>query len=588
METTPKVLQKMKRAVKKHAVMIRYKSGEFGIKVTTQSTTDTSRVRRLPGRKRDPKGRFWTLPLDPQTVDKLRRWGWDLHPALIAYLQKNRESVNDLSRSSLVIPGLGMELFNFQKKGVEFVETKNGNALIADEMGLGKTAQSLAWCQLHPRKRPVVIVCPACVKLNWGREADMWMKHPRVIILSGRTGEEIPGEPDLVIVNYDILANETEEYEKITKGRNGEPDLVEIKTRELPYTGWIDFIRDLIPKVVIGDEIHFVKNSKAKRTKAFRKLVKPVRHKIFLSGTPITNRPVEFYNGIQMLAPQLFSNWWYYVHRYCDAKHSGFGLDTSGASNEEELHEKLINSIMIRRLKAEVMKDLPPKLYSFLPMELTNRGEYREAEKNFIEFIQRQKGAEAAERASNAQTVAQIETLKQLAVEGKMEAMLEWIQDVLENGEKLIVFAVHRFVIDRLMKEFGNCAVKVDGSVTGGKRQLAVDKFQNEPEKQLFVGQIEAAGVGITLTAAHHLAFIEYPWTPGVMSQATDRPHRIGQDKPVNIYYLLAEGTIEEEIAKMLDEKKTVLDAVLDGKAPEKGSLLMELIKNYTDEKQTY
>ena len=561
--------------------MIRYKSGDFGIKITTQTRTDVDRVRRLPGRKRDPQGRFWTCPLNVGAIEKLRKWGWDLHPALIAHLQKNRESVNDLSESTLEIPGLGMDLFTYQKKGVEFIEAHRGRALIADEMGLGKTAQALAWCQLHPRKRPVVIVVPASLKLNWEREANMWMDKPKVTILSGRKPEEITGAPGILIINYDILANDFEEYEKVTKGKDGGPDLIEIKTREVPYTGWVDFLRDLLPKVVIGDEIHYVKSSKAKRTKAFRKLVKGVRHLILLSGTPIVNRPIEIYNAIQMLSPTMFPNWWYFIHRYCDAKSTGFGMDTSRASNTEELHDKLVKTIMIRRLKSEVLKDLPPKLYSFLPIELNNRGEYREAEKNFIEFVKRRKGAAAAERASNAEAVAQIEALKQLAVQGKMAGVLEWIRDVLENGEKLIVFAVHKFVIDRLMKEFKGLAVKVDGSVTGKNRQLAVDKFQNEPQTRLFIGQMQAAGVGITLTAAYQLAFIEYPWTPGELAQASDRPHRIGQDNPVNIYYLLAEDTIEEEIAEMLDEKKTVLNAVLDGKAPEKGSLLMELIKNY-------
>ena len=238
---------------------------------------------------------------------------------------------------------------------------------------------------------------------------------------------------------------------------------------------------------------------------------------------------------------------------------------------------------MIRRKKSEVLKDLPDKLYSFLPMELTNRGEYREAEDNFIEFVRKQKGTEAAARASNAEVVTQIEVLKQIAAKGKMDAAVEWIRDVLESGEKLIVFAVHKFVIDRLMKEFGKLAVKVDRGVSGRNRQLAVDKFQNEPETRLFVGYIKAAGVGITLTASSRVAFLEYPWTPGELSQASDRPHRIGQKDTVNIYYLLAECTIEEKIAEMLDKKKTVVEAILDGKAPDKGSLLMEIINNYNN-----
>jgi len=152
--------------MKKQAKMIRYTSGEFGIKIITLSRTDEIKVRTLEGRKRSSQGQYWTCPLSVVSVELLRGWGWDLHPALVAYLQKNRESVNDLSESSLEILGLGMALFHYQKKGVEFIDSKNGRALIADEMGLGKTAQALAWLQLHPEKHPVIIVVPASLKLN--------------------------------------------------------------------------------------------------------------------------------------------------------------------------------------------------------------------------------------------------------------------------------------------------------------------------------------------------------------------------------------------------------------------------------------
>jgi len=147
------------------------------------------------------------------------------------------------------------------------------------------------------------------------------------------------------------------------------------------------------------------------------------------------------------------------------------------------------------------------------------------------------------------------------------------------------VFCTHKFVVDALMKEFAKEAVKLDGRTSGTDRQLAVDKFQNDAQTRLFVGNIKAAGVGITLTASSSVAFLEYPWTPGELSQASDRVHRIGQDNAVNIYYLLAEFTIEEQIAELLDEKRKVLDSVLDGKQPEKGSLLMDLINKYDDEK---
>jgi len=530
--------------------MIRYKNGEYGIKIMGfNSQSDIRAIRSLPGRKRDPKGLFWTCSLSIESIEVLQKWGYQLHPALIAYIQKHRVNLEDLDQTLIEIPGLGMELFKYQNKGVQFIEKRNGRALLGDEMGLGKTAQALAWLQLHPEKRPVVIVVPASVKLNWLREIKMWLNNGSTEVLNGIRPHPI--QTNIVIINYDIL------------------------------THWVKELIQWKPSVIISDEIHYVKSNKAKRTKAIKKLAKHTKHFIGLSGTPIVNRPIEFYNAIQMIDPTLFPNWLYFTNRYCDPKHNGFGWDRNGASNTEELHYRLTSSIMIRRKKSEVLKDLPAKIYSFLPMELTNRVEYYEAERDFIEFVKIRRGAEAAERASNAQALAEIEGLKQLAVKGKMDQAVGWIRDVLEGGEKLVVFAVHKFVISQLMEEFKNIAVKVDGSVSGPNRQLAVDKFQNEAETRLFVGNIKAAGIGLTLTASSNVAFLELPWTSGELIQAEDRCHRIGQKDTVNVYYLLAENTIEERIATLLDSKRTVLEAILDGRTPEEGSLLMELISNY-------
>lgn len=541
------------KAVKKHAVMIRYKSGEFGIKIIASETPINLRcIRAFPDRKRGPGGKYWTCSLSFESVERLRDRGFHLHPALVAYLQKAQSNLEDFNESLIEIPGLKMDLFRYQNVGVQFIEEQNGRALVADEMGLGKTAQALAWLQLHPKKRPVVIVVPASLKLNWMREIKMWMTDPGAVeILNSTKPYSITGE--ILIINYDIL------------------------------THWVKDLIQLEPSVIISDEIHYCKTNRAKRTKAIKKLAKHTDHFIGLSGTPIVNRPIEFYNAIQMINPSMFPNWKYFTHRYCDAKHNGFGWDYSGASNTEELHQRLVSTIMIRRKKEDVLQDLPPKIYSFLPIELSNREEYYTAEQDFIKFIRQRKGAEAAERASNAAALAEIEGLKQLAVRGKMKQAVEWITNFLESDQKLVVFATHKFVIQELMQEFKNIAVKVDGSVSGSNRQLAVDNFQDEAETRLFIGNIKAAGIGITLTAASSVAFLEFPWDPGTLVQAEDRCHRIGQKDSVNVYYLLAENTIEERIATLLDSKRMVLDAVLDGRAPEEGSLLMELIDNYNN-----
>jgi SWI/SNF-related matrix-associated actin-dependent regulator 1 of chromatin subfamily A len=312
-----------------------------------------------------------------------------------------------------------------------------------------------------------------------------------------------------------------------------------------------------------------------------KKISKRIDHFIALSGTPIVNRPIEMFNALNIIDPTVIPNFWEYTKRYCGRKHNGFGWDFSGATNTQELHKILSESIMLRRKKQDVLTELPDKTFSLVPMELDNEKEYFAAENDFIQFIKETKGRQAAERAEGAQVLAEIEGLKQLAVKGKLTQSINWIADFLESDEKLVVFAVHKFVIDALMEAFKGKAVKIDGSVKNEDRQTAVDKFQNDDNIRLFVGNIQAAGVGITLTKASNVAFLELPWTPGALVQAEDRVHRIGQKDAVTVHYLLAAGTIEEKIARLIDSKRKILDRVLDGRRTEEESLLGELINEY-------
>ena len=506
------------------------------------------KVRSLPNRKYHPDDRCWSAPVHISIVESLKSWGFSLDRHLQKMITKKNEKRTKIKIKG--IPGLRGTLRPFQEEGVAFIEANNGRALIADEMGLGKTIQAIAWLQLRKKYRPVIIVVPASLKLNWVKELLTWMNHPSVELLIG-TSPWIP-TADIIIINYDILDH------------------------------WIPSLASIEPQVLITDECHYFKSNSAKRTKAIKRLAKQIPYVIALSGTPIENRPIEIYNAVKIIAPDLFPDYWRFVHRYCAAKHTGFGWDFSGASHTDELHEKLTDTIMIRRTKKDVLSDLPDKVRSFIPTQICNETVYRGAEADFLTFIRKTKGEDAADKAANAITLTSIEGLKQLAVEGKIDAAINWIEDFLESGQKLVVFAIHKTIIDSLMKKFGKIAVKIDGSVPPDTRQEVVEKFQNDSKIKLFVGNIKAAGVGITLTASSNVVFLELPWTPGALSQAEDRCHRIGQKDCVNIWYLLATGTIEESIAELLDKKRKVLDAVLDGIETSQQSLLSELIKQYT------
>ena len=332
---------------------------------------------------------------------------------------------------------------------------------------------------------------------------------------------------------------------------------------------------------VLVHNCHKLKNSSTIRTKAAKKLAKNVPHIIALSGTPILNRPIEIYNTLYIIDNTLFPSYRYFAQQYCNYHFNGFGWNANGSSNTEELHQKLISTVMIRRLKKDVLPELPDKIFSFVPIELNNIDEYEDAEKDFISFVREQKGLEAAKRASNAIQFSKIEGLKQLAIKGKLDECITWIEDFLDTEDKLVVFAWHTKTIDILYEKFGKIAVKFDGKMNAIQIEQAKISFQTDLKIRLFIGQIATAGEGITLTAASNLAFVELPWTPGGLDQCIDRLHRIGQKDSVNVYYLLAKGTIEEKIAHLIDTKRQTFDSVLDGKITDSQSLITEIMKLY-------
>ena len=340
---------------------------------------------------------------------------------------------------------------------------------------------------------------------------------------------------------------------------------------------WLDKFIEIDPKTIIIDEAHFIKNNKAKRTKNIKKLAKG-REIIALTGTPIINKPVEFFNILNLIEPDLFNNWFSYVKRYCGAYQDRYGWDVSGSTNSEELHA-LASKCMIRRLKKDVLTQLPSKIRSVIPLEINNKKQYDFAKKELIQYLTEKKGSTEAIKAKNAETLVRIETLKQIVVKGKIKGIIEWIKDYLESNDKLVVFCTHLDVMAKLKETFRDICVEVNGSITGVKRDQAVNEFQNNPNIRLFIGN-KAAGVGITLTAANSTCTIELPWSPGDCDQQEDRVHRIGQESDiVNAFYLIGQNTIEEEIIELLDKKRKVLDSVVDGKITNDESLLSELIK---------
>jgi SNF2 family DNA or RNA helicase len=512
-----------------------------------------SKIKSLSDRRFNPDGKYWICSVTTDNLEKLISWDFQLDDFLQKFYDRSsvKVTVNDVSE--IQIPGLKGKLFPFQSKGVSFIEAKDGRALIADSMGLGKTIQALAWLQLHPEKRPAIIVVPASLKLNWLKEAETWVTEPNVEILSGTKPWKTTG--DILIINYDVL----------------------------PF--WIESFQTLKPEVLIMDECHYIKNNAAKRTKAIKTLAKKIPHVIGLSGTPIMNRPVEIDNAVRLINPTILPSFWHCAHKFYGAKNNGYGWDFSGATNTQEFHKLLTESIMIRRKKMDVLTDLPDKITTIVPFEIDNRVEYEAAENDFIQYIKETKGQIAAIKASNAEVLTKINLLKQLCIKGKLKGCIDWISEFLESGQKLVVFVTHIDTVNQLMFTFPKNAVRFDGSVSITNRNIAVDRFQNDDSINLFIGMLDSqgkpAGVGITLTAAWSTFTIEYQWSPGVHDQADDRIHRIGQKNACINYKAIANKTIENFLIKMQDVKRKIIDKTLDNIDTDQKSLLTELINNY-------
>jgi len=517
------------------------------IKLTFPRDLTTIRnVKGIVGRKyyRYKDEEYWTVPLLKSVVKQLQEFGFSIDPKIRSSLETYVET------PCIKIPGLNGQLYPFQSQGVEFLEKREGRALLADEMGLGKTIQTIAYAQLHPEIRPILIVCPAAIKFNWEQEIQRWMTtNKETEVLSGTTPYFVSA--NMVVINYDILQD------------------------------WLFVLKKIPFQLLIIDECHRIKNNAAGRTSAIKQIAKKIPHIIALSGTPIINRPIEIYNAVSLIDSASIPPFWEFAQRYCNAKHTRHGWDFTGSANTIELHRLLTSTVMIRRLKKDVLKDLPDKTFHFTPIELSNREEYNRAERDFFRYIKETQGKEDAIRKCRAEALSRVNTLKQLAIRGKMKQAIEWIENFLESGEKLVVYAWHRETIDSLCQAFPSISVKIDGRTTSTQVPQLIDRFQSDPSILLFIGQMEAAGEGITLTASSNVVILELPWTPKNIRQPVDRLHRIGQKNAVVVHYLLAHNTVEEDIAVLLDQKVRIADAIMDGEDTKEEDLLYALMNRY-------
>jgi SWI/SNF-related matrix-associated actin-dependent regulator of chromatin subfamily A-like protein 1 len=540
----------------------------------------------------------------PELDAFLAEHGAWVEPDALELLQEIREeharaaglvALSSATDGPLDVPGLGGELKPFQRAGVAYMLSQR-RAFLADEQGLGKTIEALAALEADGAY-PAVVVCPASLKLNWLRELEIWLpgRTARALVGTGTgasddaeagpgaglpayaetgtgaaasapagtgTGAGLPvldaaGAParirqasapaDVTVVNYDILS-----------------------ARSLELAA-------LKPRALILDESHYCKNAAAQRTRAAQRLAATVPRDglvMALTGTPVMNRPPELIAQLRIIG------------RLADfGSGAQFGRRFRGPDAHLRLHWHLRSRCFVRRLKVDVLPQLPPKTRAVVPLELDNEAEYRLAERDLVAWLQsqpldlRELDAKVA-AALRAERLVRLNTLKLLAARGKLHAALAWIHDFLSSGERLVVFAHHREIQRAVMERFPS-ALHILGADSHAGRDASLRAFQEADDgaNQLIVCSIAVAGQGITLTRASNVAFLELDWTPAKHDQAEDRCHRIGQQDAVNAAYLLAAGTIDETIATLLEHKRAVIGAVTDGRAEDEGGVLEGVVR---------
>ncbi len=428
-------------------------------------------------------------------------------------------------------PELGGTLRPFQVAGVRYL-LEHRRAFLADEQGLGKTVQALATLEVDDAF-PAVVVCPASMKLTWEREAGIWLPHRSTQVLEGRSGAI--ARRDITIVNYDIV-----DAHSGSLGRLG-------------------------LKALVLDECHYVKNPRAKRTRAVRRLAEALPKdglRLGLSGTPVLNHPDELISQLRVLGRLNEFGSGARFHRLFE-----------GNQREARLHWHLRRRCFVRRLKRDVLPQLPEKERVLVPVELTNRDEYRRAEEDVIAWLREQpldlRELEAKIAATlRAERLAQLGTLRRLAAHGKLAAALSWIADFRQSEEALVVFAHHVDILEALVARHPE-ALHLLGRDSARAREDTVAAFQDPEGPGLLIASTGVAAQGITLTRASHVAFLELEWTPAMMDQAEDRLHRIGQRDAVTAWYLLAAHTIDEDTSRVLERKRGLVGAVTDGLADE-------------------
>lgn len=420
---------------------------------------------------------------------------------------------------------------NHQKEAIEkLVGCKR--FILADDMGLGKTTSTII-AALETGAKKILIISPASLKINWMREIQNYTDRSVYIC----EGKNFSTEHDFVIINYDIVKN-----------------FYDIKDKENSPIYQTNF--DLI----IIDEAHYLQNAQAQRTKLVNHFAKRVDRLWLLTGTPLTSRPINYYNLLNLIESPVAQNWMAYAIRYCEGYQFKAGhrkvWNVKGASNLEELRDRTSRQVL-RRLKEDVL-DLPDKIITPVYLRLKSKlyeglmGEYFDWYRTKTE-----------ESSSLTLQFSKLTKVRQIIAEEKISSTIELCENIIEQGKKVIIFTNFTNSLQKIVEHFGKQCVFLDGSCSQPQRQYAVDQFQNNDKINVFVGNIKAAGVGITLTESETVIFNDLSFLPSDMAQAEDRAYRYGQKNNVLVYYPIFDNSIEAIIYDIVNTKKKIIATVM-------------------------
>ena len=418
-----------------------------------------------------------------------------------------------------------------QKEAIQKL-VENKKFILADDMGLGKTTSTII-AALESNSKKVLIICPATLKINWKREIENYSDKSIYIAES----KNFSTEADFVIINYDIIKNFHD-----PKKKNESQVLAS------------NF------DLVIIDEAHYIKNGTAQRTKLINDIVKNTERLWLLTGTPMTSRPIDYFNLLSIIDSPVAKNWMAYAIRYCSGYQFNVGgrkiWNVTGASNLEELRDRTLG-LTLRRLKENVL-DLPDKIITPVYLRLKSKL-YENVMGEYYDWYDKNPD----ESKSLTVQFSKLTKIRQIIADEKIEQTIELAENILEQDKKVIIFCNFTDSLNKIAEHFGKAAVKLDGSMSKPNRQNSVDQFQDNPKIKVFVGNIKAAGVGITLTAAEAVIMNDLSFLPSDHAQAEDRAYRYGQKNNVLVYYPIFENTIEGIIYDILNNKKQVIATVM-------------------------